>query len=266
MMDKQISPRSFTPEYRLVALEELQIDGRFNRPISQAKVNDIWSRFDKKAFGSIVVSQRGPNEYVLLDGQHRVAVLQQAGFPPSKALIPALVWKNLALEDEALLFKQLNDTKLVSAYDKFRALVTAGDPDSIAIKKIVEDFDLIIASGTRDHVVSSVVALQRLYRKSEPKGQLLHWTLDIVTRTWGRFSEALKGIVLEGIGAYLHSHPDVDEQELIVRLARLGHVDSLIARAKIVRGSTPQITLADAINHAIERDVMPKRYRRKKSA
>lgn len=262
-----INARDYVTATEKVCLKDLKTDGRFNRPISWAWVDRLVSSHKKEAFGSIILSERSDASLIILDGQHRVEVLRQLGLADDRKVIPAVVHKKLSFADEAYLVKTLNDQRQFSAFDKFRALLAAGDPHATHIQNLVAQFDLTIAQGKRDGTIESVVALQRMYLLSEPKGEVLTKTLDVVNQAWGLYSESVKGHTLEGIARYLHQHPEAESTVVVAKLTKLpaGPV-GLLGRAKALRGPTPSMGLAAAIAKVIEQEVSKKRPRRLKTA
>lgn len=247
----------------LVALDALVTDGRFNRPVSSAWVDNLVSNFSGRAFGTITTSRRRDGSLVILDGQHRVESLRALGLDEERRCIPAVVHEGLSLEDEAYLVKILNDDKAFNPYDKFRALLTAGDPEARHITSICEKLGLRIGSGSRDGVVTAVSTLRRVYKISEPKGRLLRQTLRVIIRSWGESSDPLRNEIIAGVAEFLHLHPEVDEEALTKKLAALpGGCMGLKGRAKVLRGPTPNLSIPAAIAQVIEQDVMRKRRRK----
>lgn len=261
-----IDRKHLAGKHELVALESLVTDGRFNRPISNSWVNHIISNFKGEAFGSIVVSVRSDGTMVILDGQHRVEALRELGLATERKCIPARVLTGLTTQDESYLVKTLNDDKNFGPYDKFKALLYAGDPETCHINNIVEKIGLRIGSGSRDGVIVSVTTLQRVYRMSEPKGHLLRQTLRVIIRSWGDATDPLRHEIIEGVARFIHEHPEVDEADLTKKLADMpGGCMGLKGRAKVKRGPSPSLSVPAAIALVIE-ETLRRRPRNLKAA
>lgn len=262
-----MEPRKvFTTKHGKVKLSDLITDGRFNRKISQHWVNHIVTNFKGAVFGDIKVSERKDGKFVILDGQHRVEALRQLGFPEGRQIIPAEIHTGLNDSEEAYLTKTYNDNKLFGPFEKFKAMLHAGDPDCRAINSIVEGAGLRIAQGSRDGHISAVTTLHRIYGLSKPQGVVLKDALHIVINAWGTYSDALRRDVLEGLALFLHGHPKAPQEELIKRLSlHPGGPTGLVGRGNVIRGKTPIMSISAAIAEVIDRDVMKKRRRNMKA-
>lgn len=200
--------------YQTVRLADLVTEGSFNRPVRDAHVDRIVSNMNVRAFGAIIVWEREPGEYVILDGQHRVQAARRRGVPQDAKCIPAIVHTDLTLTGAAELFVKLNASKLVSAYDKFHALIAAKEPRAEDLNRIVVYHGLKIGSTPNDTTISAVAALYHVYEMGEPEGAVLGHTLATLQRAWFENSEALKSPILRGIGLYFHDHRDADPEKI----------------------------------------------------
>lgn len=252
--------------YETVRLAELSTEGRFNRPVSDAAVEKILSDFNAKAFGALILWERAPRDFVIIDGQHRVEAARRRGIREDAKCLPAVVYRGITLSQAAELFVQHNATKMVSAYDKFRALLTAGDLESMEIDRIVRAHDLIVASHHGDGTVSCVDAIRKVYVMGEPPGAILGCTLATLQSAWGPASEAYTSAIVRGIGLYFHEHRDGDPRVLADALARgPGAPINFIAWAKTIAG-TQRLALDKAIAQVIETRVLKRRSRPKAAA
>lgn len=253
--------------FQKVSLSQLVTDGRFNRPVRDAHVSKISSGFVPRAIGTIELWKREDGRFVILDGQHRVEAMRSLGVPDAAKCVPAMVHDDLTLDQAAELFVLLNATKLVSAYDKYRALLTAGHSETCDIERIVRVHGLRVGvSGDHDGQISAVAALRDVYKLGEPEGVVLGITLASLHQGWRDASEAYKSAMLKGVALYVHQHRDVVPAELGEALVRrAGAPINLIGWAKLLSG--PQrMPLHEAIATTIEDRVMKRRTRLKKVA
>lgn len=262
MANSRLDPARF----ETVRLRELISDPTFNRPLREGWLAKLEAQFDVSRLGRIAVSRREDGSLVLIDGQHRVEVLRRKGVPEDTKVIPADVYSDLSREQEAELFVYLNNTKMVSAYDKFHALRAAGDVETCTINRIVEMQGLRVGIGAKDGVVGCIDALRRLYSTGEPKGAILARTLSTADLAWGTTHEAYSSALLRGIGLYLNSHRDVESNDLAEALVRgPGAPIHLIGWAKGIAG-TQRMSMDKAIALVIETRVVNRRRRPRKVA
>jgi|KBSSwiS6_1023812.scaffolds.fasta_scaffold00901_6 hypothetical protein len=248
-------------QFRAVRLADLVTDGRFNRDVSNTAVERILSAFDAQAFGTITVWERDDGALVIIDGQHRVEAARRRGISETAKCIPAVVHRGLTLAEAAALFVESNATKLVSAFDKYRALLTAGDPETTAIHAIVSFRDLTITRSVGDGSIGCVDAVRWAYRTGEPEGSVLALTLLAIQSAWGPASEAYRSAIVRGVALYFHEHRDIEPTDLGDALARgPGAPINLIAWAKTIAG-TQRMPLDRAIAQVIEQRVMKRRPR-----
>jgi hypothetical protein len=252
-------------QYRTVKLADLVTDGRFNRPVSSNAVNRILGNFNAQAFGTIRLWERNDGALVILDGQHRVEAARQFGVPEDAKCIPAIVHRGLTLAGAAKLFVQSNATKPVNGFDKYVALRTAGDPETLAIDATVGAHELAVSQGAADGCICCISALRYVFRLGEPEGAILGRSLKALYGAWGPLSEAYKAPIFRGVALYFHEFGEVEPDVLADALVRgPGAPINLIGWAKTIAG-TQRMPLDQAIAEVIETRVM-KKTRRVRSA
>lgn len=250
-------------KYKKLRLADLVTDGRFNRPVRHQHVEKIAADFTPGAFRTIEVWSREDEKYAILDGQHRCEVLRALGYPEDARVVPAIVHEGLTLDQAAELFVKLNASKLVSSYDRFNALRTAGHTKTVDIDRIANSHDLRISNAHHDGTVSAVSALQWSYELGEPVGAVLDQTLETLTTAWGGSTEGLTSALIRGVSLHFHEHRDTDPASLAKAIVRgPGGPVNLIGWAKTVAGSQT-MTLPEAIATVIEKRVMKTRRRPK---
>jgi len=126
--------------------DQLEIDPRYQRSIenaeSQALIVDIALNWHWGRAQVLTVSRRDGRLYVV-DGQHRLAAAKLRG---DIQQLPCLIEEFVDVAEEAALFNDLNDKRRpVSAIDKFRAAVVAGDANCVAIGAAMERAGLTLA-------------------------------------------------------------------------------------------------------------------------
>lgn len=126
--------------------DQLEIDPRYQRSIdngeSQALIADIAINWHWGRAQVLTVSRREGRLFVV-DGQHRLAAAKLRG---DIQQLPCLIEEFTDVAEEAALFNDLNGKRRpVSAIDKFRAALVAGETECIAIGAALERAGLSLA-------------------------------------------------------------------------------------------------------------------------
>jgi hypothetical protein len=206
------------PEQRLLPVSGLIVDPNVQRPLDRSRVAKIADDLDLSAIGVVTVSHRGNGSYHVIDGQHRVEALRLAGGDGEKVL--CRIFDGLTVEEEARLFRLLNNTVRLQALDKFRVRTVEGEAVATAITQILAKHGWKINPALGDGSFSAVVAAERIYNRDP---QAFERTLITVTRAWGHDTSGVDGRIFEGIGlVYARYGSAVDDSQLADRLARRG--------------------------------------------
>lgn len=225
---------------RWVAVDNLARDLRVNtRPVDNAWVERHVPIFNPEALGVLAVSARLDGTMVVLDGQHRAELCRRAGHDQP---VLCRVYEGLTVQQEAVLFRALNDGRQVQPIYKFLARVTEGEPVAVAISQVVESLGWKIHDQNGPTSINAVVALEKIHsgdrRSDEPDLGAVFTTLNLVTESWGHRPEAVNGQVLQGVGAVIRRYGDaVQIPELAKRLASYpGGPIGLLGDARGLRG------------------------------
>jgi hypothetical protein len=224
-----------TPEIRSIPLSKLYADPEVQRGMDPRKVAKIADNMSEAALGTVTVSRRDSGMYHIADGQHRCAAARQV-FGDDYTMT-CRVFNSLTVQEEAGLFRLLNNTTRPQAVDAFRIRVVEGDPVAVAVSRIVEDNGWKVVLGGRDNHFSAVAAAERVYRLDP---DAFERTVSILTRAWGHQHDAVDNRIVEGLGLVLARYgAAVDLGSMTDRLARYnGGPGKLIGNAR---------TLSDAL-------------------
>jgi hypothetical protein len=134
LRDTMQEPRGTLAVMQYCLPSQLEIDPSYQRSIesgeSQALIADIALNWHWGRAQVLTVSRRDGRLFVV-DGQHRLAAAKLRG---DIQQLPCLIEEFSDVSEEAALFNDLNDKRRpVSAIDKFRAALVAGDSDCAAI-------------------------------------------------------------------------------------------------------------------------------------
>jgi hypothetical protein len=237
----------------IVQERELEIDEAYQRALG-VFVNTIVEDFEPAMVGTLLVNRRGKKMYVI-DGQHRLVALRRLGIQD----VPCVVYNGLSRADEAKLFAKLQtERRRIRPTQRFQAEVVAKDPRALAIKKVLENVDVVMSDvGGRlmaPHEVAAVVALERVY---EAHGaSRLEEVLTTIRLAFPDEKGALSNDMILGVSSFIATEkPDIDR--LIRMLAQVTAWD-LKARATALRqgrgvgGGSPAY-MAEAIGSVYRR-------------
>lgn len=211
-----------------LTVDHLQTDSSYNRPVHLGRVAAMVEKFDPEAIGVIYVSRRRNGGLYILDGQHRVEILRQVGWQDQK--VPCLVYENLTIEDEARLFREMNEQRTKPRpEDLFRARLVAGDPIAEAINAVLERHGLYLTTTAGDAHIRAVRTVEKL--ANSVGIHVLDQTLEIINSAWGFDKDSLSQPTLTGIALLLATHKNLSIERLIEKL-RAEHPVQMIAKMK----------------------------------
>lgn len=192
--------------YRRIAIDQLTVDKRYQRPLEDHRVTKIAENFDATLFGVLEVARRN-GKCAVFDGQHRLAAVREGKIMDS---VPCLVHDGLTPEQEADLFVKLQrERKNINPRDRFRARLFYGDPVALDIAEIVERSGYEIKENAADAGpdmwrIRAVSALERVYRSWG--AEHLCTTLDAVHDWWGGDKRSTDGGLIQGVAHFLKAY------------------------------------------------------------
>jgi hypothetical protein len=226
-------------ETRELPASILTIDPRVQRKLDQRRVDKLAAEWDDLMVGILTVSRRtsavpgdpfhdndAPDEFVVLDGQTRLAAFRQVCGQDTDMLILAQVHIGLTLEEEAEIFLKHNNRKAVSSTDRFRIAVVAGEPWALDITEILAEHNWTARGVTVDgkpmRQFSGVMAAEKIYRQGGYKA--LKNTFVTIENAWGSRGEAVCTHTLYGLGLLHARHPELTSKQLHGLVTKLSKV------------------------------------------
>lgn len=214
----------------------LFMDERVQRAIRPQHLKSIAAKLDLDAVGVVIVSRRPDGKLAVLDGQHRIRALIDAGM--GEWPVTCKVFDGLEIPDEAGLFRRYNTTSKTTSYEDLVKAITEGDPEAIAIDKIAQRNGLKISDQTGPATIACASALRKVYRSGEAGPAALAFALHVGVTAWGAHSDSVDGHLVRGLGDfYLRYGEDIDRGALIKKLAKhKGGARGCIGQAKTLAG------------------------------
>ena len=204
--------------------DDLIVDERVQRKegVSETRVTKMVQHFNPDALGVLTISEREGGIYAVIDGAHRVTTCRRVGHTSP---LPTKIHRGLTLQDEATLFRLLNDFKAPTAVSRFLVRVVEGEPVATDISAILVAHGLEVtlqprATGT----VSAVAACERVYTSGAGVLKPGHYpnvfdpTIYVLTEAWRDRSGSTHGNLIEGVGQIIARIPGIDTARLIDKM------------------------------------------------
>ena len=251
------------PKVRKVALDDIYIDPRFQRPLGEHRKDQIKDEYHPQGIGIVVVAtiQGGdPSEsgrtFASIDGQTRLTACWQLAQEvadgkreapddlPTEVL--AEVYENLTVAEAAELFRMRNFQTAVPVRERDRIGLTAGDPLLQEMQRQVgtAGFTLFAENGTPATMPYTDVA-KRVMRWARRFGRpdLLAEALVIQANAFGTEVGDVDKVVLQATANLLRKNPQIQEDQLTELLkdrgtARIGGEAEVIRAQLNMRKAT----------------------------
>jgi hypothetical protein len=210
--------RLLKTENKKISVDELNISDSYQRTIVPGRVNRIAKNLDQDAFGSLTVGERRDGTYWVVDGMQRLTAARKLGI----GMVPCDVFQSEGPEHEARVFRLKNRERTnVSSIALFRAQLTEGDEQSLAIAEVVRNAGLKLAlreESAKWPYIRAVKALERSFQRVGGEG--LATAFGILSEAWPGEDGALQGDMIEGVCWFLKKQPDFDRDRLVDRLSK----------------------------------------------
>lgn len=194
---------------RMVEVASLCVDLTYQRNMTILSVRlagKIAAHFDWRRFVPAVGVEVGDGRIALVDGQHRCAAAKARGVEK----VPVYVL-NCSTAEAAGAFAAINgDVTPMSPIDVYRALLVAGDQDSLTLQQTLDVAGVKIVdfkSGFKKGETRSISVLRRAMRVYGR--ELLITALQCLTETGGGNPGCINGAAVNGIALALISKPDL---------------------------------------------------------
>jgi hypothetical protein len=239
-------------------LDQLFIDPAYQRTIlesGKANVRRMMEQFSWALFGALVVSQRAPRIYAVIDGQHRAtAALNRGGIDK----VPCVVL-SASVEAEARAFSDINrNVTRIHPLQSFRAAVAGGDPEAKEIVAACAEAGVVIVPYPKAVELmkpGETCALSGIRKSLKRHGEQATITALIMLRTADP-DAYLPGAAVDGMCAAVPNHPDWhrDAAKIGEAMGRNTTLLQLVSRAqerKLARGGTVWSNFAALIESKI---------------
>lgn len=242
-------------------IEDIPLKQIFRDPhVNTRELDNDWVSkrvpvYSEAGIGTLVVSERPDGMFSILDGQHRMALMIAAGYGDD--MVRCAVHTGLALQQEAALFKLLNDRRALTPLHKFLARLTEGDLPAVEVAAICERTSWTIAENPGPGVLQCVAKLEAIHRMDRRRkigaGAVdLERTLRTIVEAWHHEPGTSSADLIGGIGEFYRRYEEsIDRDKLVGRLAGYpGGARQLVLNGKGVqslRGGTVAKSVGELI-------------------
>ena len=124
-------------DFQLIDKRFLYVDHIYQRDTHKKSVISKMAKdFNWLQFGVITVAARSNGDFFVIDGQNRIAAAMMC---KNISKVPCMVFHISTKKLEALGFLNINSHRVaVKSYDKFKAMIVAGDKTAILLNDIIE--------------------------------------------------------------------------------------------------------------------------------
>lgn len=214
---------------------------RYCRSVSSFKVALMIKRgFDPKALQFISLHMEPDGTYVILDGQHRLALLKKIGIQKVRANI----FIGLTYEQKSKLTDDLNFTNRQTAEHKFRYRYNYREPRAVGIVKVLREFGLNVPVEEDDPsrkapgFIHCVAALDEAYADLGEAG--FRAVVGIIYQAWGASRHAWVSDIVLGMRQFWARYGEVVHTTRLIEKLRRTSIDELWQEAGSMGGRSEQ--------------------------
>jgi Family of unknown function (DUF6551) len=211
-----------------VRLDALKVDHRYQGPLQKKRVEKLLKEWDDDlGYTDIYVSLRSNGTYWIIDGQHRVATMMDAGMGAYE--IEVNLFEGLSLQEEARLHKRLNEVRSRTLYEKFNSAVVGKMHPEYDINKVVEDSGWKISRSRGPGCINAIAAARWIFLQYGADALAL--VLRTVERSWQRDDGSVEAPILLGIARF-YANNSVRIDDLVPKLQSSCSPVRLVTRIK----------------------------------
>jgi hypothetical protein len=206
------------------------------RPVNEAWVAQLMRDFNPDSLGVIIVAERnGSDTYHIIDGQHRVEALKRLGLRNRQ--VPCLIKASHEVQDEATWFLDHNNSKKVSAVDRFNVAVTAGDTAAAAIRDVLAMHGVVVSKSKHPGHFAAISAAERIVKHHGI--EVFAEAVEVALAAWPADGNALHGAILQGIALALVAGADAErlQRTLAKSAGPLTFIGYARSRQDVYRGA-----------------------------
>lgn len=197
--------------------------------VDERRVAKMAADFRPHLLGTLTASERPNGSLVVIDGAHRLTTCRMVGYAKP---VSVEVFSGLSVAEEAALFLGRNTAKMPSAISKFIARVAEGDPDAVAMHKIITNHGWRVGVENEKGVLAAVDAFERVYRTG---ADVANATLSIITEAWEHDRKSTDLAIILGVGQLMSRWGDKVDRVKLIHEMQQTRPGVLIGKARALR-------------------------------
>jgi hypothetical protein len=207
------------------------VDHTYQRDPIPARVKAIADRLDLDALGLFIVSRRSDGMLYVIDGQHRIEALRHYGWQ-NDWKVECRVYEGLTPEQEAELYRQLNNTRPLTSWDFYKAGLVSGDEKCLEIDATVKKCGLAVSKNAGDGKVCCVSTLRQIHDRYGK--DVLRRAIELAVSSWGHTAGAVEKEILHGLSIVTATYNgEIETPWMVKKLAKSpGGPSGLLGRAR----------------------------------
>jgi len=201
-------------QYRKLPVKKLKTAKSYQRQMNQAMVKKIVKGFVEDAFGVLVVGIRKDGSHWVVDGQTRLAAAKQLGMTS----VPCVWFKSSGQEQEAKMFRLVNNHRAVTRLQRTHAMLAEGQPDIVKMNRTIKKCGMQIGfTGTAGYgIIRSIAPVQAMSGED-----YLERALTVIGESWDGQDEAVSASILSGFQVFYHKYGEaIDDTRLTQMLSK----------------------------------------------
>ncbi|WP_315920394.1 DUF6551 family protein [Mesorhizobium sp. SP-1A] len=237
------------PALEWIGVDQIDVDGNYQREIKAHLVDKILRRFSWAKFGAVVLSRQSNGRFSVVEGQHR---WKAACLHPDIEQVPAVVVNHKDLAGEAESFLAINrDRMAVTSVEQYWAGLTAGDDNAEAISKVLQSAgcDVVPAQGHyRPNLTNSIGAIDRCLKRYGAGAT--RRALLVIRAAWPDDAKSLRGTLITALARIIRANEKAVTDADLVSAIRPQSLAKLTAHAEAFRklsGGSAETALTKAI-------------------
>jgi hypothetical protein len=193
-------------------MSELFVDSSYQRK-PQRKINQIAANWDDDKCGFLEVSYRKDiGKFAIIDGQNRYYAAKICGIDR----LHCHILTGIQVKEEAFRFASQDENKtIMNTYDKFRAELCAGVPESIHLKSICDKYGIKIKNSTTVQTghLRSITRAKNTLKLAGEAG--LKWIFDVIRDCgWHNVKNSYSSVMMSALHN-LYMATDSDDYEIV---------------------------------------------------
>lgn len=254
--------RGAKPEFAWVPIANLRVNDDYQRPLGRANVTairKIASQFNWIKFGALKVApipETDPQQYSIIDGQHRATALALLGISQAPCLIVSA-----DEAQQAAAFASINgDVVRVLAVTAFAALAKSGDPEAVTLTEICKAGGVTILRSPQSVAQmkpGQTIAVGTLKQMAKRYGRdVLIMALKCITETSNNVPGAVHANVIQALCEIIGGDPKLAREKKFYARFEAIELDQLDSNARFQKprqtGDSARARLRDAIKAALD--------------